>query len=54
MLSLNLNHMAPRPNLGHMGLRYKLRPCEIEVEPRLGSICVTWLSLKLNNLGHLH
>jgi len=53
-LSLNLNRMAPKPELGHMALRFKLRPCDTEVKPRLGSICVTWPSLKLNSLSHLH
>jgi hypothetical protein len=54
MLSLNLNHMAPRPNLGHLELIFKLRPCDIKAKPRLGNIRVTWLSLKLSSLGHLH
>lgn len=53
MLSLNLNHMAPRLDLGHMALRFKLRPCDSKAKPKLGSIHVTLPSLKLSSLGHL-
>jgi hypothetical protein len=46
--------MAPRPDLRHMALRFKLRPCDTKAKPKLGSIRVNWPSLKLSSLGHLH